>query len=175
VSFNQTGQLLSVTDRAQQQVVVPVDQFAITQQDLLFVAHLKGSLALCISDEVQEAGGMLHMQAGRPGRVNDPELTDNTLSSDLLLLDRCLAELRQCEPRARHWQARFVAHADAQAGGRERLLAIQSFVEAFLDDAGIRLVSSTAHDGEPRLLQFRPALGQLSCEPLPTRAANSAR
>jgi chemotaxis receptor (MCP) glutamine deamidase CheD len=141
-----------------------VDQFAITQQDLLFVAHLKGSLALCISDEVQEAGGMLHMQAGRPGRVNDPELTDNTLSSDLLLLDRCLAELKRSEPRARHWQARFVAHADVQAGGRERLLGIQSFVEAFLDDAGIRLVSCTAHDGEPRLLQFRPALGQLSCE-----------
>lgn len=155
-----------MTDRAQQQVVVPVDQFAITQQDLLFVAHLKGSLALCFSDEVQEAGGMLHMQAGRPGRVNDPELTDNTLSSDLLLLDRCLADLKRSEPRARHWQARFVAHADEHAGGRERLLAIQSFVEAFLDDAGIRLVSSTAHDGEPRLLQFRPALGQLSCEPL---------
>ncbi len=150
--------------RAQQKVVVPVDQFAITQQDVVFVASLKGSLALCLSDEVQEAGGLLHMQAGRPGRANDPELTDNTLSSDLLLLDRCLTELKRSEPRARHWQARFVAHADEQAGGRERLLAIQSFVEAFLDDAQIRLVAGTIHDGEPRRLLFRPALGQVSSE-----------
>lgn len=149
---------------AQPQIVVPLDQFAITQQDVVFVAHLKGSLALCLSDEVQDAGGLLHMQAGRPGRAYDPELTDNTLSSDLLLLDRCLAELRRSEPRARHWQARFVAHADAQAGGRERLLGIQSFVEAYLEDSGIRLVSSIAHDGPPRLLQFRPGLSQLSCE-----------
>jgi chemotaxis receptor (MCP) glutamine deamidase CheD len=153
-------------DRTQQKVVVPVDQFAITQHDVVFVANLKGSLALCLSDEVQDAGGMLHMLGGRPGRVNDPELTDNTLSSDLLLLDRCLADLKRSDPRARHWQARFVAHADEQAGGRERLIGIQSFVEAFLDDAQIRLVASTIHDGAPRQLQFRPALGQLSCEPV---------
>ena len=145
---------------------MPVDQFEITQQDSVFVARLQGSLALCFGDEVQETGALLHMQAGRPGRVNDPELTDNTLSSDLLLLDRCLAELKRSEPRARHLQARFVAHADAQAGGRERLLGIQSFIEAFLDDAGIRLVSSKAYDGAPHLLRFRPALAQMSCEPL---------
>jgi chemotaxis receptor (MCP) glutamine deamidase CheD len=151
-------------EQSRQQILVPVDQYAITQRDVVFAASLKGSMALCLSDELQEAGGLLHMQGGRPGRVNDPELTDNTLSSDLLLLDRCLAELRRSDPRARHWQARLVAHADELAGGRERLIGIQSFVEAFLDDANIRLVASTIHEGEPRMLRFRPALGQLSCE-----------
>ena len=159
-----------MTDRALQEVVVPVDQYSITQQDVVFVARLQGSLALCIGDEVHESGALLHMQAGRPGRVKDPELTDNTLSSDLLLLDRCMVELKRSEPRAKHWQARFVGHSDIEAGGRERLLAIQSFVEAFLDDAGIRLVSSAAHDGAPQLLRFRAALGQLSCDPLPSES-----
>jgi chemotaxis receptor (MCP) glutamine deamidase CheD len=151
-------------DRAQQKIVVPVDQFSISQQDVVFAASLNGSLALCLGDEVHEAGCLLHMQAGRPGHVRNAELTDNTLSSDLLLLDRCMADLRRSEPRARHWQARLVAHADENTGGRERLLGIQSFVEAFLEDAQIRLISSTIHEGQPRLLLFRPALGQVSCE-----------
>jgi chemotaxis receptor (MCP) glutamine deamidase CheD len=148
-------------DRAIPELAVPVDQFAVTQQDVVLTALLKGSFALCICDEVHEAGALLHMQAGRPGRVNDPELTDNTLSTDLLLFDRCLADLKHVESRARHWQARLVAHADPQAGGRERLLGIQSFIEAYLDDAGIRLVSIVVHDGPSQQLWFRPGMAQL--------------
>jgi len=147
------------------EITVPVDQFAVTSQDRLLVARLSGSFALCLSDEVQEAGALLHMQAGRPGGVNDPELTDNTLSTDLLLIDRCLADLKLADPRARHWQARFVAHADPRAGGHERLDGIRSFIQAFLDDAGIRLVSAAAHEGPPLRLAFRPSLAQLRCEP----------
>ncbi len=151
-------------DRAQQDIIVPIDQFAVTRQDRLLCARLSGSFVLCVNDEVHEAGALLHMQAGRPGGVSDPELTDNTLSTDLLMLDRCFADLRQAEPRARHWQARFVAHADPHAGGHERLLGIRAFIEAFLDDAGVRLLSCTAHDGPPQKLIFRPAMGQLRCE-----------
>jgi hypothetical protein len=106
------------------------------------------------------------MQIGRPGRVVDPELTDNTLSTNLLLLDRCVAELRLSDPRARHWQAKFVAHADERSGGRERVLGVQSFVEAYLEDVGIGLVSAVAHTDEPLQLRFRPAMAQLRCEPL---------
>ena len=67
-------------------------------------AQLQSSFALCLYDEVQEGGALLHMQIGRPGHVADPELTDNTLSTNLLLLDSCIAELRHSDPRARHWQ-----------------------------------------------------------------------
>lgn len=147
------------------EITVPVDQFEVASKDSLLVARLSGSFALCLCDDVQEAGALLHMQAGRPGRVNDPELTDNTLSTDLLLIDRCLADLKLAEPRARHWQARFVAHVDPNAGGHERLDGIRSFIQAFLDDAGIRLVSAAAHEGPALRLAFRPSLAQLRCEP----------
>jgi chemotaxis receptor (MCP) glutamine deamidase CheD len=153
-------------DRDQQEVLVPLDQFVVARTDVLLCAQLSGSLALCLGDDVEESGALLHMQAGRPGRVNDPELTDNTLSTDLLLIDRCMAELKLAEPRARHWQARIVAHADMNAGGHERLAGIRAFIEACLDDAGIRLVSCTVHDGVARMLSFRPAMSQLRCEPL---------
>lgn len=152
-------------DHTPPEVNVPVDSFLIAHRDQVLCARLSGSFALCISDEVQEAGALVHVQAGRPGRIgNNPDLTDNTLSTDLLLLDRCLAELRLAEPRARHWQAKFVAHADPAAGGFERLSALQAFVEVYLEDTGVQLTSTTTHDGPVRQLTFRPAVRALRCE-----------
>src|SRR5262245_41780858 len=111
----------STLPQTQGPMVVAVDHYAVSREDRLLCARLKGSFAVCISDEVFESGALLHMQAGRPGKVAGAELTDSTLSTDLLLLDRCLTELRAAEPQARHWQARFFAHADPAAGGEERL------------------------------------------------------
>ena len=96
----------------------------------------------------------------------NPELTDNTLSTNLLLLDSCIAELKHSDPRARHWLAKFVAHADERNGGRELALGVQSFIEAYLEDVGIGLVSAAVHSDESLRLSFRPAMGQLRCEPL---------
>ena len=145
-------------------LIVPVDHYQVVGEDRMLCARLAGSFAVCISDQVFEAGALLHIQAGRPGRMNDAELTDNTLSMDLLLLDRCVAELRALAPQARHWQAQFAAHADPEAGGMERLQALRAFFEAALEDAGIVLASGSVHEGAPRLLSFRPALRQLRCE-----------
>src|SRR5690606_4546764 len=151
-------------DHSPPETTVAVDSYLVATSDQILRARLHGSFALCLSDEVHETGAMVHVQAGRPGRVgNNPDLTDNTLSTDLLLLDRCLAELRQAEPRARHWQARFVAHADPQAGGFDRLSALQAFIEVYLEDTGVRLTSAVTHDGPDRQPSFRPALRQLQC------------
>ncbi len=153
-------------ERVLPEVQVPVDQFEIARHDLVLCAQLKSSFALCLYDEVQEGGALLHMQIGRPGRISDPELTDNTLSTNLLLLDRCIAELKHSDPRARHWQAKFVAHAEEGNGGRELALGVQSFIEAYLEDVGVGLVSAAVHADEPLRLSFRPAMGQLRCEPV---------
>ncbi len=65
-------------------------------------------------------GALIHLRVGPPGRVQDPELTDTSLSTDLLLLDRCFAELRKVEPRAQHWQAKVVGQVQDSPGARER-------------------------------------------------------
>lgn len=145
-------------------MIVPVDHYQVVGEDRMLCARLAGSLAICISDQVFEAGALLHMQAGRPGRVSDAELTDNTLSMDLLLLDRCVAELRAIAPQARHWQAQFIAHADPQAGGTERVQGLRAFFEAALEDAGIAFASGSVHEDAAQWLSFRPALRQLRCE-----------
>jgi hypothetical protein len=160
--------VLTVTDSTlpqdQKPVVVPVDHYQVVAEDRLLRARLAGSFAVCISDEVFEAGALLHVQAGRPGRLADTELTDNTLSMDLLLLDRCVAELRAIEPQARHWRAQFHAHSDPDAGGDERLQGLHAFFEVALADAGIALAGSNVHEGASQWLTFRPALRQLRCE-----------
>ena len=154
----------STRPRINTPMIVPVDQYSVVAEDRLLCARLAGSFAVCISDEVFEGGALLHMQAGRPGKATDAELTDNTLSMDLLLLDRCLAELRAVEPQAKHWQARFFGHADPNAGGEERLLGLRAFFEAALEDAGIAMAGGSVFEGAPQLLSFRPALRQLRCE-----------
>jgi hypothetical protein len=151
--------------RTRTRLTVAVDQYNVVRDDVQLHARLAGSYAVCFSDEVFDAGALLHVQAGRPGRSADAELTDNTLSMDLLLLDQCIARLRAAEPQARHWQARLVAHADPHAGGAERLLALKAFIDAALADAGIRLVDAGISEGPPLLLDFRPALRQLKCQP----------
>lgn len=168
-SGSQSCGVLTVKDSTQPQVpvpvIVPVDHYQVVGEDRLLCARLAGSFAICISDQVFEAGALLHMQAGRPGTASDMELTDNTLSMDLLLLDRCVAELRALAPQARHWQAYFVAHADPDAGGAERLLALRAFFEAALEDLGVTLTDGSVHADGPQWLSFRPALRQLRCEP----------
>ena len=154
-----------VKDHSPPEVNVAVDSYVVARQDQVLHARLHGSFALCISDEVHETGALVHVQAGRPGRIGtNPDLTDNTLSTDLLLLDRCLDELRLAEPQARHWQARFVAHADPDAGGFDRLSALQAFIEVYLEDTGVTLTSAVTHDGVARHLSFRPAMRMLRCE-----------
>jgi hypothetical protein len=145
-------------------MVVAVDHYAVAREDRLLCARLAGSFAVCISDEVYESGALLHMQAGRPGKVTGIELTDSTLSTDLLLLDRCLAELRAAEPQAKHWQARFFAHADPAAGGEERLDGLRAFYAAALEDAGIVMAGGNVYEGATQWLSFRPALRQMRCE-----------
>jgi chemotaxis receptor (MCP) glutamine deamidase CheD len=146
------------------EVIVPVDQYQIANLDLILVARLDSTFALCLFDEVHETGALLHMQLGRPGRAIDPELTDNTLATDLLLLDQCLRDLKRSEPLAKHWQAKFIAHTAPGAGGLDRANAIQCFVEAYLADVQIPLAGRTTHSDAPQQLRFRPALAQIVCQ-----------
>jgi chemotaxis receptor (MCP) glutamine deamidase CheD len=105
--------------------------------------------------------------------VQDPGLTDTTLSTDLLLLDRCFSELRKAEPRAQHWQAKVAGQVQDTPGGRERFDGVIAFLTAFLNDTNVKLVSSDTHVDHVQLLRFRPAMGQVRTQPLAARRLGS--
>src|ERR1700730_16876293 len=99
------------------EVVVAPDRFEVVIDDAVLVAELHSALAVCIYDAVEEAGALLHLRfiirAAEPADV-----TDTTLATELLLLDRCIESMRESTPAARNLQAKIAAHlpddADAQ-------------------------------------------------------------
>jgi chemotaxis receptor (MCP) glutamine deamidase CheD len=143
------------------EVTVPPDNYHISSADVVLSAQLHSSLVVCLYDEVEEDGALMHLRLAAPGQSRDPNLTDNTLSSDLALLDRALRELATASPRAQHWQAKLVAQTEDQASARARCDGLQSFISAFLQDARIKVLSSVAHVDGTVSVRFRPAMGQL--------------
>jgi len=148
-------------DATMPELQVTADDYRITAEDVILSAELRSSLVVCLYDEVEQDGALLHLRLAAPGQSRDPNLTDNTLSSDLALLDRALRELAAASPRAQHWQAKLVAQTEDQASARARCDGLQSFISAFLQDARIRVVSSVAHVESTVSVRFRPAMGQL--------------
>ena len=157
---------VTVSEASVPEIRVEPDHFDVVTRDVVLVAELDSTFALCLYDAVLESGALVHLRVGPPGRVQDPELTDTTLSTDLLLLDRCFAELRQSEPRAQHWQAKVVGQVQDTPGARERFDGVQSFLSAFLNDTNVKLISCDTHVEHVQLLRFRPSMGHVRSEPL---------
>jgi len=143
------------------EVPVAADNYRITSEDVVLCAELQSSLVVCLYDGVEEQGALLHLHLAAPGQSRDPNLTDNTLSSDLALLDRALQELSAASPRSQHLQAKLVAHTEDQISARARCDGLQSLICAFLEDAQIKVVSIAAHVESTVSVRFRPAMGQL--------------
>jgi chemotaxis receptor (MCP) glutamine deamidase CheD len=157
---------VAVSEDLVPEIKVEPDHFDVVTRDVVLVAQLESTFALCMYDAVLESGALIHLRVGPPGRAQDPELTDTSLSTDLLLLDRCFSELRKSEPRAQHWQAKVVGQVQDVPGARERFDGVQSFLSAFLADTNVKLISIDTHVQHVQVLRFRPAMGQVRSEPL---------
>jgi chemotaxis receptor (MCP) glutamine deamidase CheD len=140
---------------------VRADDYLIVTQDEVLCAQLHSSLAVCCYDAVEETGALLHMRLAVPGGARDPNLTDATLSNDLAMLDRLLRSLQAVCPRAQHWQAKLIAQLEDAPTARERFDGLQVFLNAFLQDGGIALISTEVHVEPQVQVRFRPAMGQV--------------
>jgi chemotaxis receptor (MCP) glutamine deamidase CheD len=77
-----------------QRVSVEVDTFRVASESLIFLCQLEAALAVCVHDDTQAVGGLLHLRYVATSNDKPLDLTDNTLSSGLLLMDRFCKELR---------------------------------------------------------------------------------
>jgi chemotaxis receptor (MCP) glutamine deamidase CheD len=143
---------------ASREITVAPDKFEVTSDDVLLVTELDSAMAVCVYDAAEEAGALLHLRcivrSAKPADV-----TDTTLATELLLLVRCLASLREAAPLARHLQARIVVHlADVpQAGAASD--TVVALVKDYLEDAGVRILPEDVAAGPTRSLRFRPSMG----------------
>ena len=143
---------------ASREINVAPDKFEVISGDVLLITELHSAIAVCVYDASEEAGALLHLRcivrASRPADV-----TDTTLATELLLLDRCLAALRETVPSARHLQARIVVHlADAPQAG-SACETVVALVRHSLEDAGVRVLPEDVASGPARALRFRPSMG----------------
>ena len=139
-------------------VLVAPDRFELSSGEALLVTELSSAIAVCLYDAAEEAGALLHLRcvvkSSKPADV-----TDTTLATELLLLDRCLQSLREQSPAARDLQARIVVHLPESAPARPAYDTVISLVKHFLADQGVTLLPEDVATGQPRRLRFRPNMG----------------
>ena len=142
------------------EILVGSDQFEVVTEDVLLRAQLNCAMAVCVFDTVDEAGALLHLRCvARQG--TNPEGTDTTLATELLLLDRCVETLRTAAPQARALKAHIVVHLPAQSTARAACESMLTLVGHFMHDIGAELAPVDLDTGNPREVVFRPCMGTL--------------
>jgi chemotaxis receptor (MCP) glutamine deamidase CheD len=140
------------------EIHVAPDRFEVTTEDAILTTELSSAVAVCMYDAAEEAGALLHLRC--IVKTSKPvDVTDTTLATELLLLDRCLEALREAVPAARNLQARIVAHLSEAAHARPVCDTIMSLVRHYLSDAGVQMLPEDVAAGPVRTLRFRPGMG----------------
>jgi chemotaxis receptor (MCP) glutamine deamidase CheD len=141
------------------EIHVAPDRFEVTAGEALLVTELSSAIAVCVYDASEEAGAMLHLRCiVKSSKPTD--VTDTTLATELLLLDRCLESLRETAPAARHLQARIVVHLlEDGPPARNSCDTVVALVKRYLEDAGVQLLPEDIAAGPVRTLRFRPSMG----------------
>jgi hypothetical protein len=134
-----------VKDRAE--VLVVPDTYQVSPEPLLMIADLHGALALCLHDEDRGVGGLLHLRfMGGTGRPSD--VTDNTLSSVLVVLDRFKRAVIGHSTRGDEIQGRILAHALPPTDVGEPSATLVDLIQADLADGkiscGTQMIRRTA-------------------------------
>jgi chemotaxis receptor (MCP) glutamine deamidase CheD len=112
---------------------VKPDEFRVSRDSVLLSSHLMSAMAVCLYDDTQGVGGMLHLRYVATEDDKPLELTDNTLSSDLLLLDRFCKELRSLGARKHSWKIRILGHTTKEVDAAAA--TVFDLVQAYFSDS----------------------------------------
>jgi chemotaxis receptor (MCP) glutamine deamidase CheD len=142
------------------EVLVAPDTYHVSPEPMLMVAELHGALALCLHDEVRGVGGLLHLKfMGGTGRPSD--VTDNTLSSVLVVLDRFKRAVLGNSTRGDEIQARILAHALPPTDIGEPSASLVDLIQADLADGKIACGTQTMRRTESLRVCFQPFEGRV--------------
>lgn len=117
------------------QLMVEVDAFRVAREPVFLACELSAALAVCVYDESQAVGGMLHLRYVATSEDGPLDLTDNTLSSDLLLMDRFCKELRGLGARKHSWRVSIIAHTPMSPNMHEPAATVIDLVKAYYADS----------------------------------------
>jgi chemotaxis receptor (MCP) glutamine deamidase CheD len=142
------------------EVIVAADTYHVSPEPMLLIADLNGALALCLHDEARGVGGLLHLKfIGDTGRPSD--VTDNTLSSVLVVLDRFKRGVLGTGSKRDEIQARIIAHALPPMDAAEPSASLVDLIQADLADGKIHCGTQTMRRVEPVRVCFQPFQGRV--------------
>jgi chemotaxis receptor (MCP) glutamine deamidase CheD len=142
------------------EVFVAPDRFEVVTDDALLKADLHSAIAVCVYDAIEEAGALLHLRF-IPRGPKPADVTDTTLATELLLLDRCIEAFREAAPSARNLQAKIAAHLPEGGNAVGPFNNVLTLVVSFVKDAGASIPAPDMTVGPSRKLTFRPSMGWL--------------
>ncbi len=116
------------------EMLVQPDAYLVARGDALLVAELTAALAVCVYDDTQPVGGLLHLRYVATSNNQPLDLTDNTLSSDLLLMDRFCKDLRAAGGRKQSWRVTIYAHTPTTPGMAGPAATVLDLVKAYFSD-----------------------------------------
>jgi len=117
------------------QIFVEPDTFQVSREPSMLVADIHSALAVCVHDDTQAVGGILHLRyvASQDGQPLD--LTDNTLSSGLLLMERFCKDLRSARARQQCWLVRILGHMSDMPEVEEPAATVMDLAQAYFGEA----------------------------------------
>ena len=125
---------------------------------------MRGALAVCLHDDTQAVGGLLHLRYVATSGDQPVDLTDNTLSSDLLLMDRFCKELRSAGARKQSWRVSIFGHTPGQPGMAGPAATVLDLVKAYFADGApagrVQGISTSDGSRGPFSRPRGPHLGQ---------------
>jgi len=130
---------------------------------------------VCLHDEGRRVGGLWHLKfLGGSGRPSD--VTDTTLSSVLVALDRFKRAVLGNAPINSDIQARIIAHALPPTDEQEPSASLVDLIQADLADGKIACGKQTTRRTESVRVCFQPFEGRIWVSgPDDVRAASRAR
>ena len=142
------------------EIIVAPDTYQVSPEPVLMTAELYGALALCLHDEGRGVGGLLHLRfIGGTGLPSD--VTDNTLSSVLVVLDRFKRGGIGTSTRRDDIQARILAHALPPTDAREPTATLVDLIRADLADSKVACGTQMTRRREPVRVCFQPFEGRV--------------
>jgi len=156
------------------QSYIEADAYRIAREADPLVCLLNAAVAVCVSDDTQGVGGVLHLRFIPHNQTKPLDLTDNTLSSDLLLLDRFCKDLRAEGARKQSWRVRLVCHIPTTDGMDTPAATLFDLLRAYFADSRLPTECNELRRPGAVVVRLDPREGRVSVHAAAEPAAPTA-
>jgi len=142
-----------------QPVQIEVDGYRIAREAVSLRCELNAAIAVCVYDDTQGVGGLLHLRFVPHSQTKSSDLTDNTLSSDLLLLDRFCKDLRSQGARKQSWRVQLIGHIPTAQGMETPAATLLDLLRAYFADGRLAVECKEVRRDGSMIVVFDPREG----------------